>query len=264
MDRDRLLADALFSVFLACSLFFVSVLSLRILTFGFPLSLLSILGLLAIVAALALAAVRMGVWFLGATALLLVLGLTLSAQSVYAASLAVQLMLLTFPFMWLRFYKKRGMGEALSELGFTGRRLLLNVVLGVVVTIFLLYPLVIAEVMVLENFFGVTDIGNVSRVIEEAPWWLLLFSFTIAPVAEETFFRAFLQPRLGIQLTTVLFALAHYSYGSVAEFIGALTIGLLFAVMYERTRSIASVASGHAVFNLISISVVYLQKLSGA
>ena len=191
--------------------------------------------------------------------LLLVYGVTLSH---YVSSVALSLLLLTFPFAWLRFVKRKTFDESIPELMVTKEKWLLNIGLGIVVTLFVLYPLMIAEVLIF-NALGVTDIQNVGETILNAPIWLAIFAFAVAPICEEMFFRGFLVSRLGVIGSSLLFMLAHYSYGSITELVGAFTIGILFALLFKRTKSIVSVAAAHVLFNLISISVIYLGSWFG-
>ncbi|HEY6062415.1 MAG TPA: type II CAAX endopeptidase family protein, partial [Chitinophagaceae bacterium] len=67
---------------------------------------------------------------------------------------------------------------------------------------------------------------------------LLLFTTLSAGIMEEFLFRGYLMPRLQlflknawltILISSLLFALAHYSYGSLAQMINPLFIGLIFA-----------------------------------
>ena len=51
-----------------------------------------------------------------------------------------------------------------------------------------------------------------------------------AGVVEEAFFRGFLQPRIGIWLSTLFFALAHLSYGQPFLLVGVALLSLLYGV----------------------------------
>ena len=62
--------------------------------------------------------------------------------------------------------------------------------------------------------------------IASLPIWLRLLISLSAGVVEETFFRGFLQPRVGIPLSTAFFALAHLSYGQPFMLIGITLLSL--------------------------------------
>ena len=195
-------------------------------------------------------------------AVLLIAFMYAASISRFFYSVALALFLLGFPFAWFKSVEKKTFGEALSLLFITKERLLWNAVVGCCMAIFLIYPIVLLEVLAF-RLIGITDITNVGNLILAAPWWVAVFSFTIAPVAEEIFFRGFLVPRAGIVIPALLFSLAHYTYGSVVEFAGAFTIGLLFGVLLLRTKSIVSVIAAHAMFNLVSISIIYFGSWFG-
>ena len=88
--------------------------------------------------------------------------------------------------------------------------------------------------------------------------WLL--AVVIAPLAEETFFRAFLftallQP-LGFgwaaAASSLIFALGHFHLGVVVPIFA---LGLLLAWLYHTTRSLWTVVAAHQMFNALSLAL---------
>ena len=75
----------------------------------------------------------------------------------------------------------------------------------------------------------------------------------VSAIAEEFFFRAFLTSYIGIFFATVIFALMHYSYGSVLEIVGAFILGLVFAIIWKKTNNFYIIAIAHFLQNLCSI-----------
>ncbi|MEM9291405.1 MAG: CPBP family intramembrane glutamic endopeptidase [Acidobacteriota bacterium] len=74
-----------------------------------------------------------------------------------------------------------------------------------------------------------------------------------AGVVEETFFRGFLQPRIGIFLSTLLFTLGHLAYGSPMLVLGVVLLSLVFAgLMHWRGNVLAAVVA-HSVFDGIQL-----------
>lgn len=277
MDRGaKKLAFALaVSVFAASCLFFVTAISLRFYGQAPWQQAVFAVGLCAAMLGLFYAVLTFGRSTSGLTAVLYLAFFYLSLQSKYFASIVLQLLLLTFPFAWYLFVRRKDIGAALKGLGASGKGWARSVAIGFGATLVLLYPVMLLEVIIL-RFAGITDMSNVSQVIMGAPAWLMVFSFTVAPFAEEIFFRAFLitgfaglAKRLagglserralaaGVLLSTLIFTAAHYSYGSIAEFVGAFTIGLLFALLFIGYRSLLMVAAAHALFNFISVMWMY-------
>ena len=76
---------------------------------------------------------------------------------------------------------------------------------------------------------------------------------------EEIFFRAFItdraeeagaDPRVALAAAAFVFALGHL-YQGVLGFIVSLTIGLVLAAVYFRTRSLHGIAVAHGLYNLV-------------
>ncbi len=100
------------------------------------------------------------------------------------------------------------------------------------------------------------DTSKVAATINTFPVVALIVAVTIGPIAEEIFFRGFLQPRFGVILTAVAFGVLHFGYGSIGEVIGAFTIGLLFGwwVKYKNSN-LWPVILAHALYNLLAITI---------
>lgn len=82
-----------------------------------------------------------------------------------------------------------------------------------------------------------------------------------AGVVEELFFRGFLQPRVGIALSSALFVMAHLSYEQPFMLIGIAALSLLFAWLVRWRRTILPAIAAHAVFDLIQLLIVVPQVL---
>lgn len=81
----------------------------------------------------------------------------------------------------------------------------------------------------------------------------LLGALTIglaAGLGEETLFRGALQPRFGIVLTSLLFAVIHTQYGVSLALVQILAIGLIFGMVRRRANTLTSMAA-HASYNFI-------------
>lgn len=83
----------------------------------------------------------------------------------------------------------------------------------------------------------------------------LLISLS-AGVVEETFFRGFLQPRIGIALSTLLFVFAHFSYGQPFMLIGIGTLSLIYAFLVKWRQTIWPAMAAHALFDSVQLLVV--------
>lgn len=78
----------------------------------------------------------------------------------------------------------------------------------------------------------------------------------VAMTVEESFFRAFLQPRLGLFVSTLLFALAHFNYGLPLMVVAVFTISIIFGTLFELRRNLLPCIIAHGVFDAIQIFVI--------
>jgi membrane protease YdiL (CAAX protease family) len=73
---------------------------------------------------------------------------------------------------------------------------------------------------------------------------------------EEIFFRGFLQPRIGVAWSTILFVLAHAGYGQLPLLGGVTFLSLVFAGLVVWRRSLEAAIAAHATFDVIQLLVV--------
>jgi membrane protease YdiL (CAAX protease family) len=83
----------------------------------------------------------------------------------------------------------------------------------------------------------------------------LLISLS-AGVVEETFFRGFLQPRIGTFLSTLLFVFAHFSYGQPFMLVGIATLSLIYAFLVRWRQNVWPAIAAHALFDAVQLLVV--------
>jgi membrane protease YdiL (CAAX protease family) len=77
-----------------------------------------------------------------------------------------------------------------------------------------------------------------------------------AGAVEELFFRGFLQPRIGILLSTSFFALAHLSYGEPFMLIGITLLSLIYAFLVRWRQNVWPAMAAHALFDGVQLLVV--------
>jgi len=79
-----------------------------------------------------------------------------------------------------------------------------------------------------------------------------------AGIAEELLFRGAVQPRLGLFLATVLFALGHLQYGFTIATAEVFVIGLVLGLMRRRTSTTVTMVI-HATYNTLGVILGLLQ-----
>jgi membrane protease YdiL (CAAX protease family) len=77
-----------------------------------------------------------------------------------------------------------------------------------------------------------------------------------AGFVEETFFRGFLQPRIGIALSTGCFVLAHLSYGQPFMLLGITLLSLIYAALVRWRQTIWPAIAAHALFDGVQLLVI--------
>jgi membrane protease YdiL (CAAX protease family) len=116
----------------------------------------------------------------------------------------------------------------------------------------------------IEAYYGLNKSEKLKQLLQLL--WknklLLLFTTLSAGIIEELLFRGYLMPRLQlilkhtwltVTISSLLFALAHYSYGNWSQIINPFVIGLIFAIHYQKYRNIKVLILCHFLIDFISI-----------
>jgi membrane protease YdiL (CAAX protease family) len=93
-------------------------------------------------------------------------------------------------------------------------------------------------------------------LIAGLPFVVRLLVSLSAGVVEESFFRGFLQPRVGILFSTGFFVLAHLSYGQPFMLIGIALLSLIYAFLVKWRQNVWSAMAAHALFDGVQLLVV--------
>ena len=88
------------------------------------------------------------------------------------------------------------------------------------------------------------------------PIWKKALIVLSAMTVEEFFFRSFLQKRIGLIASTLLFALAHFTYGNPLLLIGVTIISLIIGATFHRTKNVIPGVVAHGVFDAIQLFVI--------
>ena len=77
-----------------------------------------------------------------------------------------------------------------------------------------------------------------------------------AGVVEETFFRGFLQPRIGLVLSTALFVMAHASYEQPLMLVGITLLSLIYGFLVVWRQTIWPAIAAHTLFDALQLLVI--------
>ncbi|HVT45488.1 MAG TPA: CPBP family intramembrane glutamic endopeptidase [Thermoanaerobaculia bacterium] len=88
------------------------------------------------------------------------------------------------------------------------------------------------------------------------PLWQKATIVFMAMTVEEAFFRGWLQKRIGLIASTLLFAIAHAGYGQPFMLVGIVIISLIIGYTFYRTRDLVPCIIAHGVFDTIQLFVI--------
>lgn len=165
---------------------------------------------------------------------------------------AQQLGFVALAFLGVGLFFTRSSGEALHRLGWT-RRFSWRWYLGAVVA-GIGMALVVQE---LWNRFmpgsqeGIEQLSEMmfGPIVKTGVIGALTIGLA-AGLGEETLFRGAMQPRFGIVLTSLLFAVIHTQYGVSLALVQILAIALIFGLVRQRANTLTAMAA-HATYNLV-------------
>lgn len=151
-------------------------------------------------------------------------------------------------------------GSFARQFGLAAHRPLREVAIGLGLGL-LTWPLLVAALLLailLMVAFGGQDLipqqpPELIVWIAELPVAVKLGVALSAGVVEELFFRGFLQPRVGIGLSTLLFAIAHLSYDQPFMLIGITLLSLFFAGLVAWRQSLWAAIAAHFLFDAVQL-----------
>ncbi|MGH9458826.1 MAG: lysostaphin resistance A-like protein [Thermoanaerobaculia bacterium] len=88
------------------------------------------------------------------------------------------------------------------------------------------------------------------------PLWKRALIVLSAMTVEEAFFRGWLQKRVGLVVSTILFAISHAGYGQPFMLIGVTIISLVIGWTFYRTKNLWPCIIAHGVFDAIQLFVI--------
>ena len=175
-----------------------------------------------------------------------------SASATLSGLWAQQVLTAVFAFFGVGFLIRRDWSATLQRLGLVVPSLG-TIAVGIVVGLGMV-PLV----MLIEQVSSQFNIGidpSVQKLTEQllgplfnSPLGIITLGVAAA-LGEETIFRGAVQPRFGIVLTALLFALVHSNYGISLSTLIVFLFGLLLGIVRKRTNTSTTMIS-HALYNM--------------
>jgi len=103
---------------------------------------------------------------------------------------------------------------------------------------------------------GVPQVPQVMIWMVQLPLAAKGLIILVAMTVEEAFFRAFLQTRIGLIPSSVLFAIAHASYGLPTLMVGVFVVSIILGRDFAKHGQLLRCILGHGVFDAIQLLVV--------
>ncbi|MFH1247193.1 MAG: CPBP family intramembrane glutamic endopeptidase [Candidatus Micrarchaeota archaeon] len=156
--------------------------------------------------------------------------------------------------------KHKSWKSVLSFLGLTYKKGQWKQIVFDTLSLFFLIIFFLTIESVILSVFNLDDSAKVAVSISQFSLLAIIVAATLGPFAEELFFRGLLQKYLGVFITAVIFAVLHYSFGSVTEIIGAFTAGAILGYWVKcRNSNLWPVIFAHSLYNLVSILMVVVK-----
>lgn len=140
--------------------------------------------------------------------------------------------------------------------------------LGYLISIVAIFSILVAGGIIIQTLLSLTGANARSEKLFEIVdllknnKFLLVFTALTAGVVEELIFRGYMLPRLvnlvkspflAIAISSILFGLLHYRYGTIFNVVGPVFIGAVFATYYWKYRNLKVLIFCHFVWDLVSL-----------
>lgn len=136
-------------------------------------------------------------------------------------------------------------------------------VIAIFITLFA-YLAVITQILIRAGFSKESVNQEKMLTVFRGNHPLIIFTCLTAGFVEELTFRGYLMPRLelllkspavSIFLSSILFGLLHFGYGTFLQIVGPFFIGLVFAFYYWQFRNIKVIIFCHFAWDMMAIYV---------
>ena len=172
----------------------------------------------------------------------------------------VTFLILTAPFA-LAFHEKKTIEKTLKELFLKPLPKPIPTVLTALKIFAIFFCILILENILLSTL-GFNEADKVRDVISKQGTLALLLAVSLAPIGEELLFRGYLQKRVGIILSGLVFAAFHLGYGSFSEVLAAFSFSIIAGLEFKKTKNIYACILSHALFNTLAVIAIVTSGLA--
>jgi len=170
------------------------------------------------------------------------------------------------PFIWYFVVNKLKFREILNQIKLRKAGMEMAFLWGVISMISMFIILFIFGVILTLYGFNLEDSSNITDLEQIFSLPSIFFIVAFQPIGEEIFFRGFLLDKINslsgretaIVVTSILFGIAHLTYGNIYPAIMTGILGIILAYMVIKTKNLLTSIIAHILFNLTSVTLYIL------
>lgn len=171
--------------------------------------------------------------------------------------------LIGMPLLYIKFFERKKISIVgfAKEFGLEKGNLRQDVILSGKISVCLIIFSIITSLCLVT--IGMGDFGPVQETIVNVSGLniaIIAYIFTVRVFVEELFFRAFLAPRAGVVISSLLFGAMHLTYGSISEAIGAAVLGGILGIAFMEKRRLVPNFIAHAIYNFAVFTFVLVPQ----
>lgn len=167
------------------------------------------------------------------------------------------------PFIWYKLVNKLSFKEILFRIKLRKEGIDMAIFWGIMSMIAMF--IIMFAIGIILTFYGVNleESSNITDLEQIFSLPSIFFIVTLQPIGEEIFFRGFLLDKINslagretaIVVTSLLFGIAHLTYGNIYPAIMTGILGLILAYMVVKTKSLTTAIVAHIFFNVTSVTL---------
>jgi membrane protease YdiL (CAAX protease family) len=167
------------------------------------------------------------------------------------------------PLIWYFLVNKLSFKEILNRIKLRKEGMDMAVLWGVVSMIAMFAILFVIGIILTLYGVNLDESSNITDLEQIFPLPSILVIVAFQPIGEEIFFRGFLLEKINsmagketaIVVTSVLFGIAHLTYGNIYPAIMTGILGLILAYMVVKTKNLTTAIVAHIFFNVTSVTL---------
>lgn len=192
----------------------------------------------------------------------------LSEWLIILSFLITMAIFLLVPFLWYVLVNEFSFREMLKALQIKKTGWEQAIFWSILAVIFMFCIVILGGLVVTFLGFGEEDVSNIEDLAGNLSLVSLLLVVVFQSAGEELFFRGFLLEKLhtmagkqaAIIITSILFGLAHLSYGQVYTSVLTALLGVVLAYVVLKTRNLGAAMLAHILYNGASFVLYFFYQ----